>query len=250
VRGINFLIPHSFNPRAPVDRDYPPYFYNGGFEPRYALYRVWADYSSRLSLMLTGGRHVCPVAVLFSGNAKQAGACTTPEELTSAVQDALYDCDWLPFERFEDSLTKIKGSELRLHGERYRVLVVPPTEGITVKTLEKARNFFEAGGVVVGYGRLPTHSLTLGTGAAGIAALRSEIWGADARQGPGACRTNTRGGRSYYLSGQPTPDELTAALADARVPPLCPASANGWAGGRNRPPRRPPQRSSSPSPTS
>jgi len=35
VRGVNFKIPHSFNPRAPHDTDCPPYFYNGGFEPRY-----------------------------------------------------------------------------------------------------------------------------------------------------------------------------------------------------------------------
>ena len=34
VRGVNLLIPHSFNPRAPYDDDFPPYFYNGGFEPR------------------------------------------------------------------------------------------------------------------------------------------------------------------------------------------------------------------------
>ena len=67
VSGVNFLIPHSFNPRAPKDTDCPPYFYNGGFEPRWPLYRVFADYTSRLSLMLTGGRHVCPVALLFLG---------------------------------------------------------------------------------------------------------------------------------------------------------------------------------------
>ena len=67
VSGINFLIPHSFNPRSPYDTDCPPYFYNGGFEPRWPLYRVFANYASRLSLMLTGGRHVCPVAMLLMG---------------------------------------------------------------------------------------------------------------------------------------------------------------------------------------
>ena len=39
VSGVNFLIPHSFNPRSPFDTDCPPYFYNGGFEPRWPLYR-------------------------------------------------------------------------------------------------------------------------------------------------------------------------------------------------------------------
>ena len=231
VRGINFLIPHSFNPRAPDDTDYPPYFYNGGYEPRYALYRVWADYSSRLSLMLTGGRHVCPVAVLFSGNAKQVGEYTTPEDITSALQDVLYDCDWLPFERFEDSVTKITGNELRLHGERYRVLVVPPTEGVTVATLQKVKDFYEAGGVVIGYGRLPALSLTLGKGAEAITALRNALWCPGAQPGFGAYRTNKKGGRTYMLSEKPAPDEIAATLADAGVAPIVrvlSGETDGW----------------------
>ena len=66
-------IPHSFNPRAPRDTDCPPYFYNGGFEPRWPLYRVYADFTSRLSAVLTGGRHACPVALLFLGTSAGVG---------------------------------------------------------------------------------------------------------------------------------------------------------------------------------
>ena len=78
VSGVNFLIPHSFNPRAPRDTDCPPYFYNGGFEPRWPLYRVFADYTSRLSLMLTGGRHVCPgrPALPRQQRPRRANACS------------------------------------------------------------------------------------------------------------------------------------------------------------------------------
>lgn len=220
VRGINFMIPHSFNPRAPADRDYPPYFYNGGYEPRFALYRVWADYSSRLSLALTGGRHVCPVAVLFSGNAKRVGAYTTPEDFTSSVQDALYDCDWLPFERFEDEASAIAGGELRLHGERYRVLVVPPAEAMPYRTLEKVKAFHDAGGVVVGYGRLPTLSLTPGRKAGDLRALCEAIWGPEAKPGPGVCKVSPKGGRSYLLVEKPTPPEIAACMNDAGVPPV------------------------------
>lgn len=231
VSGINFLIPHSFNPRAPRDTDCPPYFYNGGYEPRFALYRVWADYSSRLSLMLTGGRHVCPVAVLFSGNARRTGAYATPEALTTALQDALYDSDWLPFERFEDAAAKIKNGELRLHGERYRALVVPPTEGIPFATLEKVRAFYEAGGAVIGYGRLPTQSLTPGKTASDIAALREALWGATAQPRLAVCRTNAKGGRTYFLSETPTPSDLGGVLSDAQVAPpvrLMAGQTDGW----------------------
>ncbi|MEY3896874.1 MAG: hypothetical protein RLZZ214_2395 [Verrucomicrobiota bacterium] len=220
VRGINFMIPHSFNPRAPYDKDYPPYFYNDGHEPRWPLFRVWADYNNRLGLWLTGGHHVCPVAVLFSGNARRVGNYVTPEDLTTVLQDALYDCDWLPFEAFENDAA-LDGANLKLHHENYQVLVVPPTEVITHATLVKAKAFFEQGGVVVGYGRLPSRSGTIGTPSAGIARLRDDIWGEAPKTGATACRTSLAGGRSYFLPEKPDVEMIAAALhKDARIPPV------------------------------
>jgi len=216
--GVNFLIPHSFNPRAPHDTDCPPYFYNGGFEPRWPLYRVWADYTSRLSVMLTGGRHVCPVALLFAGGSVHVGRAVLPDQLSEALQDALYDCDWLPYEVFENDMEPA-GGELRLREESYRVLVVPPVEVIPYATLAKVKAFFDAGGIVVGYGFLPTLAATLGHSSADIAELREAIWGS-AQPSLGVCRTSAAGGRSYLLPQQPTPEELQQVLAgDAAVHP-------------------------------
>lgn len=220
VRGVNFLIPHSFNPKAPYDKDCPPYFYNDGHEARWPLYRVWADYTSRLSLWLTGGRHVCPVAVLFSGNARRVGNYVTPEDMTTVLQDSQYDCDWLPFEVFENDAS-LDGSSVKLHSERYQVLIVPPTEVITRAALAKARAFFEQGGVVVGYGRLPSRSGSLGTPSSEIAMLRDGIWGASPVQGAAACKTSPAGGRSYFLPEKPDAAMITAALhKDAGVAPV------------------------------
>jgi hypothetical protein len=220
VRGINFLIPHSFNPKAPYDKDYPPYFYNDGHEPRWPLYRVWADYTSRLSLMLTGGHHVCPAAILFSGNAKRVGGYTTPEDMTTALQDALYDCDWLPFEAFENDAT-LDGDGIKLHDERYQVLIVPPTDLITLPALAKAKEFFDQGGVVVGYGHLPSQSGTVGTPSLEIVKLRNGIWGDSPKRGAAACHTSPGGGRSYFLPEKPDVSMITAALQkDAGIPPI------------------------------
>ena len=174
VSGVNFLIPHSFNPRAPYDRDCPPYFYNGGYEPRWPLYRVFADYTSRLSVMLSGGRHVCPVAILFNGNIRQVGKVLPPEPVTEALQDAGSDCDWLPFDIFEKE-AKISGKEVRLHQERYQVLIVPGTEVIPYATLEKVKQFADRGGIVIGHGFAPTKSATPDKTSADIARLNSGI---------------------------------------------------------------------------
>jgi len=220
VRGVNFMIPHSFNPKAPHDTDCPPYFYNGGFEPRYPLYRVYADYTSRLALLLSGGRHVCPVAVLFAGNLRRVGKMTTPEDITSSLQDALFDCDWLPMAVFAGPTCGVEGKELKLHQERYRVLVVPPVEVIPYATLARVKEFFEAGGVVLGCGYLPTKSATLGKAAADIAVLREAVWGNAPVPGTRACKTSPAGGRSYLLAEKPSPEDLAAVLTgDAGLHP-------------------------------
>ncbi len=218
VSGVNFLIPHSFNPRAPRDTDCPPYFYNGGFEPRWPLYRVFADYGSRLSLLLTGGRHVAPVAVLFPGQSRQVGHAAMPDDASEALQDALYDCDWLPYEVFEREAGIDRGV-VRLREERYRVLVVPGIEVIPHAVLAKVQRFFERGGVVVACGQLPRRSATLGHSAAEIGAMREAIWGTET-SGLSACRMHAAGGRSYLLPEKPTPAQFEAVLArDAGIHP-------------------------------
>ncbi|MEN6449426.1 MAG: glycosyl hydrolase [Thermoguttaceae bacterium] len=227
VSGVNFLIPHSFNPRAPYDDDCPPYFYNGGFEPRWPLYRVFADYTSRLSLMLTGGRHVCPVAILFNGNLGQVGKMVPPDKISAALQDAQLDCDWLPMDVFErEAIIKprpavapntepqpavatdakprpaVAGAEIQLHGERYRVLIVPPVEVISYATLAKVKDFFDKGGIVLGDYPFPSKSATMGKTSADIGAICYGIWNEAAHARAVTIRTENGGysGPTHYIT--------------------------------------------------
>jgi hypothetical protein len=230
VSGVNFMIPHSFNPRAPYDTDCPPYFYMGEYEPRWPLYRVYANYTSRLSLMLTGGRHVCPVALLFFGQSLHVGRAVTPEDMTSAIQDAQLDCDWLPYEVFERD-AGIKQKDLGLRDERYQVLVVPPVEAIPYATLKKAKDFFDAGGTVVGYGFLPSKSASLGKGSKEIAELREAIWGKDTKPSTDVCRRSDAGGKAFFLEEKPTPEQLQKVFANAGIAPslqVLEGDTGGW----------------------
>jgi len=218
VSGVNFMIPHSFNPRAPRDTDCPPYFRNGGFEPRWPLYRVYADYTSRLSLLLTGGRHVCPVALLYPGHSVHVGKHILPDVMSEVLQDALYDCDWLPYDVFENDV-RLGGKELKLREESYRVLILPAVEVIPYATLAKAKEFFDRGGVVLAYGILPEKSATLGKNSADIATLREALWG-QAQPGTSVCKTSPAGGRSYFLPEKPIVEQIQAVLAaDAGIRP-------------------------------
>ena len=219
VRGTNFMIPHSFNPRSPYDKDFPPYFYNGGFEPRWPLYRVYADYTSRISLLFTGGRHICPIAFLFIGQSYNMGKTIRPDEFTDSIQDALYDCDWMPYEVLENDC-RIKNREIKLYDEAYRVLIVPPAEVVPYETMLKAKEFFDKGGVVIGYGFLPTKSATIGYNSKDISRICKAIWGSGAKQSLQVCRTNRSGGRSYFLAEKPSADDVRKVLKDSGVEPV------------------------------
>ena len=177
---------------------------------------MYADYTSRLSLLMTGGRHVCPAALLFGGNTTRLGKFVLPEGMTMALQDVGFDCDWMPLAAFERDAA-LAGREVRLQGERFRVLIVPPLEVIPYATLLKAKEFFDRGGVVMGYGFLPSKSATIGKPAAEIAALCRAVWGDGVRPGRTACKTNSAGGRSYFLPEKVTPEDVAAALSDAGV---------------------------------
>jgi len=216
VRGVNFMIPHSINPKAPNDTDCPPYFYMGDAEPRWPLYRVWSDYNNRLSLLLTGGCHVCPIAILQSGLSHHVGKAIAPEQITTSIQDAQFDCDWIPYEVFERDST-VDGANLRLHDECYKVLIVPPVEVIPYESLAKAKAFFDAGGIVIGYGFRPTKSASFGHGSGDITALADQLWGEST--GAGFCKINANGGRTYFLAEQPTPQGIKAVLSHASIRP-------------------------------
>ncbi len=226
VRGVNFMIPHSFNPRAPKDTDCPPYFYDEDEDPRWPLYRVWADYTNRLSTLLSGGKHVCPIAFLFCGNSIHVGKAVTPEDMTSTIQDAGYDCDWLPYDVFEKD-ARLTGRDIGLYDERYQVLIVPPVEVIPYETLAKVKQFLDAGGVVIGYGFLPSKSTSLGHSSDEIKALVDAIWGS-AQPRLDFCKTSSAKGRSYFLPGKVSPEELGQVLArDAGIPPVLQVEEGG-----------------------
>ena len=180
--GCYYLIPHSFNPSAPYDKDYPPYFYNGGIEPRFPLFRVWADYNNRCAMMLSDGEHVCHIAQCVPGLSYHVGKTIRPEMLSFAMQDAQLDSDWMDYYAVESARIEKNPRTGRpaLRSENgkefYDILTLPATEYVPFAVLEKALAFAKAGGVVVGYGIKPSNTPTLGKTAADVTEIVDSIF--------------------------------------------------------------------------
>jgi hypothetical protein len=163
VLGVNLLNPHGFHYtlEGPRKRDWPPsMFYQ---YPWWRHYGGFSDYIARLSYMLTGGRHVAKVAVLWPMTSMFANyvphvrdeASARTEGDFSALTDALlrahHDFDYLD----EEVLARadLADGVVRIRDEAHEVVVVPPMTHLKLATVEALERF---GGHVLSVGFLPT----------------------------------------------------------------------------------------------
>jgi hypothetical protein len=138
--------------------------------PWWGYYGDFSNYMSRLSHLLSGGRHVAKVAVLWPINAMFA--TYTPQAhnalgdrierdfntLTDLLLRLHYDFDYLD----EDMLatSELAGNTLRIRDEAYELLVLPPMAHIKLSTLEQLEKFVAQGGRVLGMIFLPSHAFS------------------------------------------------------------------------------------------
>jgi len=165
VLGVNLLNPHGFHYtlEGPRKRDWPPsMFYQ---YPWWPYYGEFSNYISRLSHLLSGGKHVAKVAVLWPMNAMFA--TYTPQShnaigdrterdfntLTDLLLRLHFDYDYLD----EDVLAEAELSDntIRVGDEAHELLILPPMAHIKLSTLEKLEEFVAQGGRVLGTIFLP-----------------------------------------------------------------------------------------------
>ena len=170
VLGVNLLNPHGFHYtlEGPRKRDWPPsMFYQ---YPWWQYYGDFSNYMSRLSHLLSGGKHIAKVAVLWPMNAMFA--TYTPQThnvlgdrierdfntLTDLLLRLHYDFDYLD----EDMLAnaELVDNTIRIRDESYELLVLPPMAHIKLSTLEHLEKFVAQGGKVLGMIFLPDQAFS------------------------------------------------------------------------------------------
>ena len=160
-----------------------------------------SGYVSRLSEVLSSGNHVADVAMVYPITSVEAalpsvtrqaeiaaafseeqaghGASTDESEghafaLGQRLMNEGIDFDFVDFESIERA--EIRDGQIRVAGEAYRVLLFPAMAAVRFSTLEKARDFYRAGGVVIAYGRLPIASERVGLADPRLDAIVDEVF--------------------------------------------------------------------------
>lgn len=157
VRGINHYVPHAFSAKAFPDPDCPPHFYAHGNNPQYRHFGKLMAYANRMCELISDGKHIAPVGILYQGESDWTGKCAMMQEAAMQLADRQIDYDFIPsdvFEQRDEFNTKI-GKTLTINGQEYRILIVPEYEYITKAVAEGIREFLENGGTLVFNGETP-----------------------------------------------------------------------------------------------
>ena len=137
------------------------------------------EMSERVSYLLSQGVHRCDVALMYPVAPAEAGlggaeAIKTAFSLAEALYLQGIDFDFLDAESL--GRAQVADKELRVAGERYRVLILPAMRALRHASLLKALEFHRAGGMVVALGALPEATERIGTGDPEVEALIREVF--------------------------------------------------------------------------
>lgn len=189
VLGVNLFNNHGYHYSIEGDRkrDWPPsQFYHHTWWPYYDRF---TEYNARLSHLLSGGRHVAKVLMLYPINSIWTNYM--PQEptrvgdlieadfnyLTDTLLRLHYDFDYVD----EDVLAEatVEGDTIRIRDEVYSVFILPPVTHVRESTYEQLERFVAGGGTLITDALLPVELLE--TRERGTVAPLERFFGLDPR---------------------------------------------------------------------
>ncbi len=151
VRGVNHFVPHAFTSKAYPDKDCPPHFYAHGHNPQYRHFGELMKYADRVTGMISGGHAVCPVAILYHGEAEWCGKAMLMQKPGRVLQDKQIDFHYVPADVFaeRDFYKTVITDKLTVNSHEHAALVIPYAQFIPRETAEAVMELADKGGKVL-----------------------------------------------------------------------------------------------------
>jgi len=224
ARGINLVIPHGmwYNPeKVYISPLVSPY--SKKLAPALPAY---SNFVGRCCMLLRGGRRVADIGVFYPfeslagwfrfddpANPRQ-GFFVSPETDYQRISGLLTnnirrDFTFIHPEYFLDNKYVLGEGSIKLANteniQDYKALIITGSKVMSFRTLEKIRDFYNRGGLVISTTLLPAKSSELGEDQKVIDLVR-EVFGVDALAQDTVVKThaNNNGGMAIYI---PKPDE-------------------------------------------
>jgi len=180
--------------------------------PYWPHFKHWLKSTERLSYLLSQGKHVCDVAIMYPVaplQAKNGGDKTEAFNTGEILFNSGMDFDFMDFQSLNRA--DVSDGAFTVSGENYQVLVLADMSAIHFSSLEKALEIFNRGGAVIGVGKLPVASDRKGANDAAVDQILKAIFGYTAHEAESIKKpqVNQRTGVGFYF---PTADSSMAEL--------------------------------------
>lgn len=222
ILGVNIFTPHGFHYSIEGERkrDWPPsQFYHHTWWKQYKLFN---DYMTRLGYLVTSGRHVAKVAILYPMNSIWANYMP---QTTTKIGDTIEN-DWnymtdrllrlhIDFDYIDEDVLRdctIEDGKLCIRDEKYEMLMLPPVTHIKASTLDILEDFYAKGGKIGGDALLPCKTVEGDAGdlcgrleklfGVNPAALRDAFLSSDEKGQSLLVNENGKGGKAVFVTGQ------------------------------------------------
>jgi len=165
---------------------------------------TFLKYFERLSYLMSQGVHQCDIAVMYPVAPGQAGlggreATETAFAAGTTLMNNGYDFIFMDFESL--ARAEIRDGRLHVADASYQALVLPAMRAVRWSTLQKARDLFRSGGIVIADGALPEASDRAGREDPELDAVVKELFGATAAETTAGARNGLRGGLMGQIEG-------------------------------------------------
>ena len=170
--------------------------------PYWPHFKHWLKSTERLSYLLSQGKHVCDVAIMYPVaplQAKNGGDKTVAFNTGEILFNSGLDFDFMDFQSLNRA--EVKHKKFTVSDESYQVLLLADMSAIHFSSLEKALEIFNKGGTVVGVGKLPVASDRTGANDAEVDRILKSIFGvtADEAEGITEAQINKKEGVGIYF---------------------------------------------------
>ncbi len=169
VLGVNLFNNHGYHYSIEGERkrDWPPsQFYHHTW---WKYYDQFTSYMARLGHILSGGRHVAKILILYPLNSIWTNY--TPQQrnkignvtefdfnyLTDTLLRMHYDFDFVDEDVLNEA--KFEDGKIKISNEEYEVLILPPVTHIKAATFQSIEKFIQCGGNLVADSLLPIEFL-------------------------------------------------------------------------------------------
>lgn len=155
VRGINYMVPHAFDPKAYPDFDSPPHFYARGHNPQFRYFHILSDYMNRTMAQFREGTHPARIGLFHPAEQEWAGEAMPIEKPARELTAHQISFDIVTRDYLQTA--EVSSGAYTINGQRMEVLVIPCGEAFPADSAEKVLELAAAGAAVYFLERFPEY---------------------------------------------------------------------------------------------